>query len=205
MDLLSEEINAGNFMKASLDWLNHYPIDNAYAMYTTLGSHDTERVFSLLDRSIEKTRLAFLFLLTYPGAPAIYYGDEIGIEGGKDPECRHTFNWDESSWKIELRQWIKALIRVRKDRTSLRRGDYLPLTVSGGNVFAFSRTDGNDSLIVVGNASDQLSKVVIELVNSPLLEKHTLRNYLGTDRYNIDNGKVSIEVNRWCGLILGPD
>jgi glycosidase len=205
MDMLNEEINAAEFMRVSLDWLNHYPLENSYAMYTTLGSHDTERVFSLLEKSIEKTRLAFFFLFTYPGAPAVYYGDEVGIEGGKDPECRHTFNWDESTWKIELRQWVKTLIRIRKERNSLRRGDYRPLPVSGGNVFSFSRTDGKDSVVVAGNASDTQVKVVIDLADCPLKDQQILRNHLGTERYTIEGEKVTVDLNRWCGVILGRE
>jgi glycosidase len=159
----------------------------------------------LLDKSIEKTRLAFFFLLTYPGAPAIYYGDEVGIEGGKDPECRHTFNWEESTWKIELRQWVKSLIRVRKERNSLRRGDYIPLMVSGGNVFAFSRTDGKDSVVVAGNASEHRVKVTIDLTGCPLKDQKSLRNQLGTERVTIEGEKITLELNRWCGVILSRE
>ncbi len=202
LDLLSGKIDASSFMKTSVDWLKHFPEENSYAMYNTLGSHDTERVFTLLNRSVEKTKLAFFFLLCYPGAPAIYYGDEIGMEGGKDPDCRRTFNWDESTWNIELRQWIKALIRLRKDRSSLRRGSYEPLDTGEGNIFAFQRVDGVNSIIAVGNAADQKTTVTLDLSQTSFKDKKFLRNLLGTELLEIAEGKVSFEINRWGGIIL---
>lgn len=202
LDLLSGKIDANSFMKASVDWLKHFPEENSYAMYNSLGTHDTERVFTLLNRSVEKAKLAFFFLLCYPGAPAIYYGDEIGMEGGKDPDCRRTFNWNESTWNIELRQWIKALIRIRKDQSSLRRGSYEPIYAGEGNIFAFQRVDGVNSIIAVGNAADQKTIVTLDLSQTSVKDKKYLRNLLGTELLEIADRKVSFEINRWCGMIL---
>lgn len=202
LDLLSGEINAPDFMAASVNWLHRFPIENSYAMYNTLGSHDTERLFTVLGKSVEKAKLAFLFLMCYPGAPAVYYGDEVGIEGGKDPECRRTFNWDESTWNIELRQWIKALIRIRKDKTSMRRGDYQPLHPGENNSFAFCRTDGKDSILVVGNASDQKTTLTLDLTGTGFKDKKFVRNILGTEMYDVDQAKVTVTINRWSGMIL---
>jgi glycosidase len=202
IDLLTDKIDANAFMKASVDWLNRYPEENSYSMYNSLGTHDTERVFTLLNRSVEKAKLAFLFLLCYPGAPAIYYGDEIGIEGGKDPDCRRTFNWDESTWNIQLRQWIKALIRLRKDRSPLRRGSYRPIPAGNGNTFAFCRVDGNDAIIAVGNASDQNTSVTLDLSQTPFVGKKYLRNLLGTELLEVEQGRVTFKINRWCGMVL---
>jgi glycosidase len=202
LDLLSEKLTAAVFMKGTIDWLERFPQENSYAMYNTLGSHDTERIFTLLNKSVEKTKLAFLFLFCYPGAPAIYYGDEIGLEGGRDPECRHTFNWDETTWNIELRQWIKSLIRIRKEKNALRQGKYQPLPVEGGNVFAFCRTEGKESVVVIGNASSQKVRISVDLSTTQLAGKKLARNILGTELYNIEEGYLSIEVNRWAGQIL---
>jgi cyclomaltodextrinase / maltogenic alpha-amylase / neopullulanase len=204
LDLLNENINASAFMKASIEWLNRFPLENSYAMYTTLGSHDTERVFTLLNKSVEKTKFAYLFLFCYPGVPAIYCGDEIGLEGGRDPDCRRTFPWDESTWNIEIRQWIKSLIRIRKERNSLRRGDYQPLEVTGGNAFAFIREDSKDLTLVVGNSSSQKTRISINLTSTKFKDQKTVRNILGTELYNIDNGQLFLEINRWSGLILCP-
>ena len=104
--------------------LTDYARENVYAMYLPLGSHDTERIWTMLNGDLEKVKLAFLFQFAYPGAPAVYYGDEIGLEGGKDPACRRTFPWDPSHWRKDLREWVKKLIQLRKANPALRRGDY---------------------------------------------------------------------------------
>src|SRR5262249_35908155 len=76
----------------------------AYAPETTavqlnlLGSHDTPRVLSLLGNDREALELAVLLQATLPGAPCIYSGDEVGVEGGIDPDNRRAFPWDETRW-----------------------------------------------------------------------------------------------------------
>ncbi|MBI3761980.1 MAG: glycoside hydrolase family 13 protein, partial [Chloroflexi bacterium] len=68
-----------------------------------LDSHDTARFLSVARGDESALRLATLFQMTYPGAPSIYYGDEIGLDGGSDPDCRKTMPWGESQWNTGLR------------------------------------------------------------------------------------------------------
>ena len=204
LDLLSEEIDAARFSKGLLEWFKRFPSENSYSMYTTLGSHDTERLFTLLNKDITKTKMAFFLLFTYPGAPAIYYGDEIGIEGGRDPDSRRTFPWDETTWKVDLRQYVKALIKVRNDRNALRRGDFKLFSVaSAENIIAFTRIDGNDTCIVLGNASDQRKEIKID-VSALLKDVSVIRNLLGSEKYQANNGKIDLDIDPWSGVILTP-
>ena len=163
LDLLTEKKNARTFLKETQSWVDHFPPENSYAMYNLLGSHDTERVFSLLNKSVEKIRLAYLFLFTFPGAPAVYYGDETGMEGGPDPDNRRAFSWNENNWNIEILHWVKTMIRVRNEKNALRRGTFEILPVSDDNIFAFSRKDGADQAIVICNASGQSTKMILDL------------------------------------------
>jgi glycosidase len=98
--LLSQSMDAVHFAEKVEGLLSYYPHENVYAMYTPLGSHDTERILTKLGNDIKKARLAYLFQFAYPGAPAIYYGDEVVLTGGKDPGCRGAFPWDESKWNV---------------------------------------------------------------------------------------------------------
>ena len=174
-------------------------------MYNTLGSHDTERVFSLLNKSVEKLKLAYLFLFTFPGAPAIYYGDENGMEGGGDPDCRRAFSWNETDWNIEILQWVKTMICVRSEKNSLRRGDFEIVPISDDNLFDFIRRDGNDLALILGNASDQSAKAVLDLSAYLPAEAHRLRNLLGTEVFEeLHGGLLTLELNRWSGMILSP-
>ncbi|NOX44872.1 MAG: DUF3459 domain-containing protein, partial [Caldiserica bacterium] len=88
-----------------------------------------------------------------PGAPAIYYGDEIGMEGGEDPDCRRCFPWDPARWDAELRDLFRKLIRLRKEEETLRRGD-LRFGVAVGRAFSLVREGPGGRIIFLLNAGD---------------------------------------------------
>ena len=204
LDLLTEKKKAGTFINDLDSWTRHYPLENVFAMYNTLGSHDTERIFSLLNKSVEKLRLAFLILFTFPGVPAIYYGDEVGVEGGADPDNRRTFSWNEAEWKIDILQWVKRLIRVRNNRNSLRRGNFSVIPLMDDSAFAFYRKDGEDLTIVIGNASNQSIKVEMDLSNI-LMDHQEVHNLLGDERFTEIRGEtITLTLSRWSGMILAP-
>ena len=113
--LATNTMDADHFAEKVEGLLTMYPHENAYAMYIPLDSHDTERILTRMGNDLNKTRLAYLFQFGYPGAPAIYYGDEIGLVGGKDPECRGAFLWEETMWNTELRKYLKALVDYEKN------------------------------------------------------------------------------------------
>ncbi|GAB4307048.1 MAG: hypothetical protein Kow0097_06980 [Candidatus Bipolaricaulota bacterium] len=100
-----------------------YPREANYACYTLLGSHDVPRFLTLCGGDARRVALGAAFLFAYPGAPAIYYGDEIGLEGGEDPDCRRTFPWDERAWKRDLQETLRTLARLRREEAALRQGD----------------------------------------------------------------------------------
>ncbi len=112
--LATNTLDAAHFAEKVEGLLSFYPRDNAYAMYVPVDSHDTERILTRMGNNLNKTRLAYMFQFAYPGAPAIYYGDEIGLVGGKDPGCRGAFLWEETSWNIELRNFLKIINKSAK-------------------------------------------------------------------------------------------
>jgi len=85
-------------------------------MLNLLDSHDTSRFLTKSNGNIDKLRLAIAFLLTYTGTPSIYYGTEIGMEGGDDPDCRKTMEWDREKWDKDLFEFTKQLIIQLKDK-----------------------------------------------------------------------------------------
>lgn len=119
-----------------------------------LDSHDTPRFLTTAHEDPSVLRLGWLFLFTYPGAPCIYYGDEIGLDGGPDPDCRKTFPWDRSAWNLDLRGYLKKLIDLRKSHPALRRGTLSRLCAADG-FYAFARMLDGKALVVVINASDE--------------------------------------------------
>lgn len=89
-----------------------------------LGSHDTTRLASLPKSTPERVKLAYALLFFLPGAPCVYYGDEIGMEGGKDPDNRRTFPWEAlpQGKKGPIYAFVKSLIALRNSEPALRSG-----------------------------------------------------------------------------------
>jgi len=189
-------------MKSLLDF---YPRENAYAMYVPLGSHDTERLLTKVDGDVRKAKLAFLFQFAYPGAPAVYYGDEIGLTGGKDPECRAAFPWDEQQWNTELRDWVKSLIALRKRSSALRRGDYLCLCMDATEAcFAFARLDGDEQVLTTMNASSDVRKFTINVQPIGWQDGRSVRDLLtGQEIAPVVGGHIEITLPPWGGTLLG--
>lgn len=95
----------------------------AYPMlWNLIGSHDTPRIRHCCGENRDKHRLAAAFQLLLPGMPMIYYGDEVGITGGPDPDCRRGMLWEEKRQDKELLEWYKALIRVRREVPAITAG-----------------------------------------------------------------------------------
>ena len=92
-------------------------------MWNLLGSHDTGRVLHRCGEDKRKLRLLAAMQLLQPGMPFIYYGDEVGLTGGRDPDCRRGMLWDENRQDRQLLAYYKRLIAVRKGNPCLTEGD----------------------------------------------------------------------------------
>lgn len=99
-----------------------YPEQVNQVLFNMLGSHDTPRLLHRCDGDETRLRLAVLLLLTAPGTPCLYYGDEVGMTGGEDPDCRRTMVWDESEQDRDLLAFFREVVALRNDRPALRRG-----------------------------------------------------------------------------------
>ncbi len=131
-----------------------YPSENGFSCYTLIGSHDKPRFIRLAGDDVRKLALAAAFLFSFPGAPAIYYGDEVGLEGDKDPDCRRCFPWDEAQWNRELRTLFNRLIALRQDHSALRRGEPRFLDAHG-RFLMLSRTVPDEEIVLALNAGDR--------------------------------------------------
>lgn len=184
--------------------LKLYPHENAYAMYLCLGTHDTERLLTMFAGQVEKVKLAYTFLMSYPGAPAIYYGDEIGLQGGKDPECRGAFPWNEKEWQVGLRDWLRQLIAIRKHTPALRRGDFRRLLADERKqCYVYARSLGVENVLVALNVGPT-PRVLHLPVNALGWENgRIVRNLLGAGEYFVSEGELSIDLEPWSGAWIG--
>ena len=107
-------------------------------------------------------RIAALLQLTLPGAPCLYYGDEVGLAGGNDPDCRGAFPWDESRWDGPLHAYVRDLVGLRRAEPALRAGSTTVVAAEGGAV-AIDRRLGDARLVVAVNASDEPARLEVGL------------------------------------------
>jgi len=140
-----------------------YPETVASVLLNLLDSHDTPRFLSLASGDKSALRLATLVQMSLPGAPCIYYGDEVGVEGREDPDCRRAYPWDPVRQDASLRAFIAGLIGLRKAETVLRRGRFRLLAAEGRAVAYAMLPDGSgqtgSSIVVAINAGDQSTRV----------------------------------------------
>ncbi|NOY98660.1 MAG: DUF3459 domain-containing protein [Chloroflexi bacterium] len=202
--LYAGTLNTVQFADKVESLLQQYPRENVHAMYIPLGSHDTERLWTKLNGDLEKVKLAYLFQFAYPGAPAIYYGDEVGLEGGKDPDCRRAFPWDSAKWKGDLHPWVQQLIALRKRIPALRRGDYTHLLAVDDKrgLYAFTRTLGEEKIVVVMNASEKEQPVRVP-VDTLWQDGTEIRGLLKHRKYGVKQGHITLTLPPWSGVWLG--
>ena len=170
-----------------------YPRENIYAMYNLLGSHDTERIKLIMGGNWEKLQMIFALQFALPGAPAIYYGDEIGLEGGKDPDCRRTFPWGSQNYDEKIRTFIQRLITIRKRSVILRRGEYRKATIDPiHNCHFFFRVLGGNAILIASNGSSAKASVRISTSHVGWRDGQIVHNLLGNDEFIVAGDELHI-------------
>ena len=194
-------LNAEEFANEIDRLTNLYSPEITRCQLNLLDSHDMPRFITCASGDIASLQLAWLFIFTYPGAPCIYYGDEIGITGEHDPDCRKAFNWDESSWNTDLLRSARKLIALRKTYPSLRRGSFHRLYSSNG-IYAFGRKLGSETLVTVINAGTELRNIEIpvgEIAN----EKRPAEIIFGKDgKVQRSMDMLHLEVPARSGMVI---
>ncbi|MGM9991596.1 MAG: alpha amylase N-terminal ig-like domain-containing protein [Candidatus Bruticola sp.] len=135
------------------------PEKNALNMLNLVGSHDLPRVKTFNQGRADKAAALYTMLFAYQGVPCIYYGDEIGLEGGPDPDNRRTMIWDEDKWDKNMLSLMKRLCVVRKQSSALRRGG-LQWLIAQDNSLVFMREDKHSRAIctIVREGQESQSK-----------------------------------------------
>ncbi len=212
----------------------NYPKENFYAMMNLIGSHDRIRAMTILGDAtdfdevpagldpykfklderherIAKARLimATLWQMTYPGVPSIYYGDEIAMEGFKDPTNRRTYTWDGGDDNI--RQQCKKFIAERNNHTVLQTGELLPLYAKD-DILAYARVILNgrdafgqeaesDSYIVAFNRSvDKVHEVSFDV--SDFATGGFVDAFDSEQKYPVHRGRVYLTLKPLEGVLL---
>lgn len=162
-----------------LDFDPHYR--NAYQLITFIGNHDAARFFEAAggaaraDDAISRMRRALVFLMTTRGIPQLYYGDELAMSGGYDPDNRRDMPWgwldpaaasDEAQRAREMLVFTQRLIRLRRDSPALCWGMSAVLYLTPG-LFVFARFALDDVVIVCLNNAPEAVELAVPVRSNP--------------------------------------
>lgn len=173
--------SAARFFERVCSVVENYPPQVLRLLMNSLGTHDTERAITLLagepshgrgrawqaesrlsaeqrERGVRMLRAAAVLQYCLPGVPCLYYGDEAGLEGYRDPFNRGCYPWDRQDESLIAH--FAALGEMRAAHSSLREGEFVPLSSPEG-VVAFERHDGEERLLCVVNCRDRGASVTL--------------------------------------------
>jgi glycosidase len=175
-----------------------YPWEIQLTQLNLLNSHDTARLLTIAGGDRASLELATLLLFTFPGAPSIFYGDEVGLPGGLDPDCRRGFPKKEN-WDLEVLNYHKKLIALRNKYAALRTGDYRVHYAQGG-VYVFSRSLGTEKLIVAVNVDTTPVAITVEFADLQTRPENLL---YGKGRVLWQGNRLELDIPSRTGCIIG--
>jgi len=194
-------INAAGFaenlerMYALYDW------EINFAQMNMLDSHDMARALWIMGGDSSALKMCILAMMTLPGAPCIFYGDEIGLSAAGDPYCRQAFPWeDECSWDHDLRHHYQKAITLRKSHPVLRTGSFRTLFAEG-EVYACCRELYERMAIVIYNSGTEPHTVSFPL---PVPENTLFSQVWPADRndpLSFAGGKLETTIPARDGLV----
>lgn len=190
-----DPLSAESFAAAIEYLLGLYSTQINQVQLNLLDSHDTARFLTLARGDESALRLAVLFVMCFTGAPCIYYGDEVGMEGGRDPDCRRSFTWEAGRWNRDLRDYFKRCIALRKSHPALRRGEFRRL-LAQRDLYCFGRRLDGETVVCALNTGASPHPLDI-----PVEEYLPARTVL---HGAWDEGEARVRAGRLAGLTLPP-
>jgi len=141
-----------------------YPRQAVEAQMNLISSHDKARYVTRAGGDLARLKLAALFQMTYVGAPTIYYGDEVALAGGEDPDNRRPFPWDWQSdpKRVDVHDWYVKLTALRTAHRALQDGEFRTLEADG-KVFAYARSNNDETFVVALNAGNAPATTDLDL------------------------------------------
>jgi len=151
-DLALQPLTAETFAEGISAMLALYDWQVNLVQLNLIDSHDMARALWILKNDVAALKLCVLFQMTMPGAPCIYYGDEVGLSAGDDPMCREAFPWhSEDTWNHDLLQFYRKAVALRHAHKVLRTGTF-QIIHAQNDVFAFKRQLDQQAALVALNA-----------------------------------------------------
>ncbi len=210
-------LNADQFDSIMQSIKEDYPAPAFQSLMNLVGSHDTMRILWVLtpgernreakefnaanlQEGKEKLKLLAIVQMTLPGAPTVYYGDEVGMTGDTDPDDRRTFPWDNID--EEMFDHYQQLTQLRHQFSFLRTGSFDRLyTHNDDGTYVYGRKDLTGAAVVAVNRDSSAHSMTIDLTGY-LPEGARLKDALSSNVYRVTNGQVSLTVDGYWGAIL---
>ncbi len=185
--------------------------DHLYAhpelLWVFAGNHDVSRLASAKGASLEKIKLAFSIVLTMRGTPALYYGDEIGMAGGDDPDNRRDFpggfpgdkqNAFTASGRTreqqEIFSHVQKLLSLRKEHPVLRHGQLWHMAWDPSS-YAFARTSSEERLLIAFNSGSTAKALRLSFADTPLQGAQKLKPLLGAQGVEMSNDGAELKLS----------
>ena len=217
--------NADAFFLMLKNALGKMPYDSILVSMIQLSNHDHSRFLTrtngIVGRinshksedaesgvKLEVMRQAIMMQITLPGAPTVYYGDEVGVCGFTDPDSRRTYPWgNENLELLEYHRYMNKWHRIRKE---LKTGSLIRL-ISTGGVVCYARVLKDNISVVIINAGEYTEKTDIPLYLTGMRDNAVISRVIYTNKvgYNVgrvtyinDNGYLNFEIEPHSGYLL---
>ena len=167
---------------------------------------DVKSAFPTYENTTEAAKkrqyMGALLQFTYAGAPTIYYGDEIGMVGADDPDCRRAFEWGNGN--EELVKYYASLAGIRNCYSALRTGSVSPITTGSTNVLGYVRSDDNDTLIILANNTGKDIEYSLGLTASNLVAGVNYTELMSGTQYETaaETTSLNVTIPAYSGIIL---
>ena len=143
------KITGGQLVASMQEFNSTIPWRSLTASMVLLDSHDTARLRTVVMGDKKAHIAAMTLMMTYPGVPSIFAGDEIGLEGSWGEDARRTINWeDRSAWDEDFRAEVRELIAIRRKQDALINGGLRWIAVEDDYI-AFLRESKKESILVL--------------------------------------------------------
>jgi len=166
---------------------NMYPETINDVQFNLLGSHDTSRILTVSQNNKEKVKLQMLVQFTMAGTPCIYYGDEIAMTGGKEPESRKCMIWDKENQDLDMFAFVQKLILLRKQFKLFRtnKNFSFPEASKDENTLSYRKSDHDSDILIVINNHDQVKEATLPI---------DYQNKIINDLWNAEEKKTTLKI-----------
>lgn len=164
-----ERLDGVGFLEAISQIRTWYPGWATTAALNPLSTHDVPRFLTVMGGEVNRWRLGLTFLLTYEGIPLIYYGDEVGMEGGYDPDCRRPMQWEPERQNHAMLADVRALTRLRREWPALRGAGFQPIATAERRAAVYLRgVSGMEELPGEGGQPGDVALVALNMAPEPI-------------------------------------